>query len=224
MITVLFDIDGTLIRSGGAGMIAIEQAMHELYGVQGRAEVKVHGRTDEGILGDVFQFHGLSYSENREEFSERYWELLPSTMKQSQGALLPGVKVLLKSLAEMDNVELGILTGNARRAAEIKLEHFEIESYFKFGGYGDLHADRNDVAKLAYDEADSFLDHKFDPNKLWVVGDTLADIECARSIGSKVIAVTTGGCDYDTLQKGAPDKVLDDLLVPDLFVETILSI
>ena len=198
VVTVLFDIDGTLIRTGGAGMTAITQTMNEMFQLESVGKVPVHGRTDQGILTDLFAAHELSFDEHRDAFSRRYWELLPSALASGPGKLLPGVMDLLVRLAAEPEVELGILTGNAQRAAEIKLEYFGLEKFFSFGGYGDCHASRNDVATLAQQAAQNTIGDAFDPSRLWVVGDTVNDVVCARWISAKVVAVETGGSDRAT--------------------------
>ncbi len=223
MITILFDIDGTLIRSGGAGLIAITAAMERLFGVGSLPHVELHGRTDNGILSDVFDAQSLSYDQHRERFDQTYWELLPEILKQCSGEILPGVIDLLDLLSQDSNVALGILTGNSKRAAKIKLEHFGLDGYFHFGGYGDHHSNRNDVARLARESAESFLGERFASEQLWVVGDTVNDILCARSIGSRVVAVETGGCDSETLKSAQPDLQLGSLTNRYAFVSSVIK-
>ena len=200
VITILFDIDGTLIRSGGAGMIAIRQVMGEMFGLQNVTKVPVHGRTDKGILGDIFAAVSLDYDEQQSEFTKRYSSLLAQTLAGCDGVILPGVKSLLDELQQLPNVSLGILTGNGQLAAQAKLTHFQLEQYFSFGGYGDDHANRDEIAKLANRSAEQFLKNAYDPSQVWVVGDTVHDITCARSIGARVVAVETGGAGRQELE------------------------
>ena len=96
VITILFDIDGTLIRSGGAGMKAIEAVMLEMFDFNSVNRVELGGRTDNGILTDLFESHSLSFDQHREEFCQKYWELLPSALDASKGSVLPGVAKLLE--------------------------------------------------------------------------------------------------------------------------------
>lgn len=221
MITLLFDIDGTLIRTGGAGMVAIEQVMREMFGLQSVSKVPVHGRTDEGILTDLFAAQSLSFAEHREAFSRRYWELLPETLAAGEGKVLPGVEALLAKLDKVPGIAMGILTGNAEPAAAIKLQHFGLEGYFHFGGYGDRHSDRNDVAKLAWQSAEAALGEQFQRGRVWVIGDTVNDVVCARSIGAKVIAVETGGGSRDVLSRSNPDCQLATLVQSEDFLKAI---
>jgi phosphoglycolate phosphatase-like HAD superfamily hydrolase len=211
MWTILFDIDGTLIRCGGAGMSAMGQTVAELFGLREIPEIPLHGRTDRGIVGDLFERLQIDLDGDYSGFYEIYFQRLKTVLKTSNGEVLPGVFELLTKLNEMPTVALGILTGNASEAAAIKLEHFQLSEYFLFGGYGDDHHDRNDVAAQAVTAASKSLGSRFDPSKVWVIGDTSNDIRCARSIGAKVFAVTTGGESLEQLSESNPDFLKDDL-------------
>jgi phosphoglycolate phosphatase-like HAD superfamily hydrolase len=211
MWTILFDIDGTLIRCGGAGMSAMGQTVTELFGHREIPEIPLHGRTDRGIVGDLFERLQIDLDGDYSGFYEIYFQRLKTVLKTSNGEVLPGVFELLTKLNEMPTVALGILTGNASEAAAIKLEHFQLSEYFLFGGYGDDHHDRNDVAAQAVTAASKSLGSRFDPSKVWVIGDTSNDIRCARSIGAKVFAVTTGGESLEQLSESNPDFLKDDL-------------
>ena len=221
VITILFDIDGTLIRTGGAGMLAIERAMKDMFDLPPFGPVTVHGRTDNGILNDLFSQQSLSFDEHREEFNQRYWSLLPDTLAQAPGKILPGVVELLNRLHDNANIALGILTGNSEHAASVKLKHFGLEQYFKFGGYGDVDSCRNKVAALALRSAEEHLNEAFDASRLWVVGDTVNDVTCARSIGSRVVAVETGGADAQELSAAKPDLLLSTLEKSAQFLQAI---
>ena len=221
MHTILFDIDGTLLRCGGAGLAAIGQVMGELFGVKQLGKVPVHGRTDEAILNDLFAQSSLVFDDHRDEFNQKYWAKLTETLGESPSYLLPGVSVLLEQLALREDVAMGVLTGNAERAAAVKLRHFNLEHFFKFGGFGDFHSDRNDVARIALASARSFLGDRFDASRLWVIGDTVNDIVCARAINAKVIAVETGGASMSELEAAAPDSVLPSLKDHHEFFETL---
>jgi len=215
-----FDIDGTLLLSGGAGRIAMTQVMQEMFGLTELHRVKVHGRTDRGIVEELFTKHGLPCDEEvRQQFSNRYHELLPDSMHECEGVLMPGAVELLERLAETPQVKLGILTGNSESAAWSKLRHFEIDQFFEFGGFGGNHAARNDVARLTLKNCRAtYKDHQIEPDQAWVVGDTVNDITCARAIGAKVIAVATGGSDYEELSVHEPDLLLRDLSDPEFIL------
>ena len=223
MWTLLFDIDGTLIRTGGAGMSAIGTTMFRMFGIEEVPDVPVHGRTDYGIIEDLFRPFSIDVDEHIHEFKEMYWELLPASLEDRGGTILPGVCELLSDLQAREGVALGIVTGNTARSAAIKLEHFGLSSFFDFGGYGDDHADRNEVARLAKEAAEEHLDDQFNPDKIWVIGDTANDIRCARSIGSRVVALETGGSEPEELRQANPDLMLTSLADQNVFIEHVLS-
>jgi len=211
MWTLLFDIDGTLIRTQGVGMGALGQAIVEHYGCEDIPEVRLHGCTDRGIITELFTKLGIDLEADHTGFLQTYFERLKQTLKSKGGEILPGVVELLDQLNSHPNVALGLLTGNAERAAEIKLDHFGLREYFLFGGYGDEHSDRNDVAAQAAKAAAAFLGDRFDASKVWVIGDTSNDIRCGRSIGAKVLAVETGGDSGEVLASKHPDLQFSDL-------------
>ena len=138
---------------------------------------------------------------------------LPQSLKDRNARLLPGVETLLEHLASLENVELGLLTGNLKEAAQIKLQNVGIDHYFSFGGYGDSHADRNDVAVAAVENARDTI-ASFSSDHVWVIGDTANDIRCARHVGAKVLAVETGGVSAESLRAADPDLQMRDLAAP----------
>lgn len=211
MWTILFDIDGTLIRTHGAGLGAMGQTVVELFGEREIPPIRVHGRTDRGIVGELFERLEIDFGGDLSGFFEVYFQRLKTSLKKTGGVVLPGVMTLLDQLNNHPNVALGILTGNAEGAAEVKLNHFNLREYFLFGGYGDDHSDRNDVAAAALGAAKEFLGERFDSSKTWVIGDTSNDIRCARSINANVLAVATGGEQADDLAKSEPDLLKLDL-------------
>jgi len=205
MHTLLFDIDGTLIRTAGAGFHAMRIAMKTMFDIDDFPEVPVHGRTDHGIIGDIFRSTSIEFAPHFWPYSELYWQHLPDSLMSNPGGPLPGIFELLTAISQEPNFAVGVLTGNGKRAAEIKLRHFELDSYFSFGGYGDHHGCRNEVARLAHSAAAEHLRERFDPGSVWVIGDTIHDIACARSIGAKAIAVETGGGSREELAAAGPD-------------------
>lgn len=209
--TLLFDIDGTLMTSSHAGTNAMAATARELFGVQQIGPLEVHGRCDRGILGNLFDNLNLPFDDHHQEFCQRYYQNLPSSLVENDGRLLPGVRTLLDILAGRQDVALGLLTGNLERAAEIKLNHVGVNDFFSFGGFGDHFPDRNDVAAAAVGAASSALGDAFDHSKILVIGDTVNDIRCARSIGARVIAVETGGGTSADLHAAKPDHVFPDL-------------
>ena len=209
MFTLLFDIDGTLIRSGHAGTHAIGLAIKAILGIETLPILDVHGRTDRAILGDLFFELGLDYEQHIDQFNQLYWQQLPQSLIERSGEVLPGVNQLLEQLSIRSDVTLGLLTGNSFAAARIKLQHFGLQHFFDFGGYGDDRVCRNEVAELALTAAREHLQGDFQADRVWVIGDTINDIRCARAINSKVIAVETGGSTREDLQAENPDVLLD---------------
>ena len=204
MWTILFDIDGTLIRTPNAGMSAMGRAVTQHYGIEEIPGIRVHGCTDRGIVNELFSALNLCLDADRSDFMATYCDFLKAKLAKDGGEVLPGVVKLLDTLQQRDDVALGILTGNARQPADIKLVHFGLDHYFDFGGYGDDFPDRNDVAAETATAAQKALGDRFDVSKAWVIGDTVNDIRCARSIGAKVLTVETGGDCRAALEKSAP--------------------
>lgn len=214
---ILFDIDGTLLLTGRAGLHAIRATMLEQFGITDLHSVEVHGRTDRGIASELFAAHGLEDSDaNWLAFRNRYVHHLAKELPQREGFVLPGVDSLLKELASHERVHLGLLTGNVEEGARLKLEQYQLDHFFPFGGFGDRHAERNDVAAQAKQNAVNHCGPVDSPNQVWVIGDTPNDIRCARSIGARVVAVATGGSTQDELDRHAPDISAETLEIPDL--------
>ncbi len=209
----LFDIDGTLIVSGGAGQDAAVAALVSAFGITAtRDGIQFAGRTDRAITKDLFEAHGMECTpECWARFQTDYLQHLERLLKERQGYVLAGVTELLAFLSQQPDTYLGLLTGNIRAGAEIKLRHYGLWDTFDFGGYGDDHFSRNDVARSALIDAQRHVPHPIQPDQVWVVGDTEHDIHCARAIGAKVIAVTTGGYSASDLEIHSPDLLLDDL-------------
>jgi len=213
----LFDIDGTLIHTRGAGMAALREGLRAAFGVADPTDqVAVHGRTDRGITRDLFLFHGIDdVTEHWERFREAYLRILPATLAARPGTVLPGIVPLLETLAARDDVAIGLLTGNTREGARIKLAHFGLDRYFDSGGFGDNHLERDDVAREALAVVKSRLNGTVDPARLWVIGDTPTDISCGRAIGARVIAVATGNHTHAELAAAGPDHLATDFSDPE---------
>ncbi len=220
---ILFDIDGTLLLSGGAGQLAMNRAISEAFGLTDLdCDIPAAGRTDRAITTDLFQYFGVTTDDVRwAQFVATYFELLPLAMEELKGYLLPGIPNLLEQLAARPDVTLGLLTGNFEEGAWIKLRHFEIDRYFRFGGFGDHHFDRDDVARLAYEATHQHLGRRVEPCDVWVLGDTPSDIRCGKAIGARTVAVATGMFTATELRPHAPDVLLRDFSVPELFTRCL---
>jgi phosphoglycolate phosphatase-like HAD superfamily hydrolase len=211
----LFDIDGTLLISGGAGKAAIEEALADEFGVAVRGEVPYSGRTDRAIARDLLHLHGLEdSSENRRRLVAGYLQRLPSSLSRHSGRVLPGIAALLEQLRERAGTAVGLLTGNLREGARLKLGHFGLHHHFAFGGYGDDHLDRDEVAREALAATRAHLNGQVCLERTWVIGDTPLDVRCARAIGVRVAAVATGWHALAELEAAKPDLLLADLSDP----------
>lgn len=226
MIAILFDIDGTLLQTGGAGRIAFADTFRDLFGIDPiTSQVSFAGRSDRAIAHELMEVHGLeSSNENWCAFVEAFLPRLRAALLQTEGSVLPGVLKLLDELDQLDEVLVGLLTGNIAEGAKAKLSRYDIFERFLFGGFGDDHLSRDDIAAsaLAAAVAYSLRNHNFElpPERVIVIGDTPADVECARAIGAVAVAVATGGATLEQLEAAQPDLLLDDLDNP----ETILAL
>jgi phosphoglycolate phosphatase-like HAD superfamily hydrolase len=212
----LFDIDGTLIASGGAGKAALEAGLKEELGIDRTIDnLPLSGRTDTAILGDLMRLSGLDDTpEMRGRIVAAYLRHLPRCLAAGAGRVLPGIAELLRQLGRRRDVAVGLLTGNIRAGARLKLGHFGLYDHFAFGGYGDRHLDRDDVAREALAEARRHLNGAVVPQRVWVVGDTPLDVRCARAIGARAVAVVTGWHTREELAEHRPDLLLSDLSDP----------
>lgn len=215
MFVFLFDIDGTLIHTGGAGGAALLCAFREEFGVEQPVEVTFSGRTDRGIARDLFAAHNIPDTlENWERLRHAYVARLGSYLPRHAGRVLPGVVALLEGLARRHDAALGLLTGNVQDGARLKLTHYALHQHFAFGGYGDLHPERNDVAHDALRATRAHLRREIAEHRVWVIGDTPSDVRCGRAIGARVLAVATGIHPRDELAGEGPDLLLDNLQDP----------
>lgn len=209
---LLFDIDGTLIRSGGAGKAAMETGLKKAFNLQKIDDtIPYSGRTDVAIAHDLLRVHGLEvHEENIAKLHNAYQDELPESLKNHDGEILPGIREFLPRLHACPNVVLGLLTGNIRRGAENKLRFYGLWDYFPFGGFADGIPDRDEVARKALKEAERHAARPADLNKVWVIGDTPFDVKCARAIGAKAIAVHTGGYNREALAATNADHLFND--------------
>lgn len=213
---LLFDIDGTLVLTGGAGQRAMDRAFAELFGVSDAfAGVSMAGRTDRWLVDRAFETHGIAATAGHlDRFRARYLSLLEASIAEpgrGRRGVMPGVPDLLARLAATEHAHVALLTGNYADGARIKLEHFGLWRHFAWGAFGDDHAERNGLARAAVAEASVRGIPLADPAHAIVIGDTPLDIACARAAGARVIAVATGGHALEELRAHAPDMVLEDL-------------
>ncbi|HSP45440.1 MAG TPA: HAD hydrolase-like protein [Chthoniobacterales bacterium] len=209
---LLWDIDGTLINTGSAGQHALVRATIERFGGDGDlAGVEIAGRTDTAIGHQILKKYGeLVTDENVRAFLNRYLDLLVEELPRRDGSVLPGVRELVEHSSQ-ENTTLGLLTGNLRRGAQLKLEHYELWQFFPFGAFSDDHHDRNALGPCALSRAATEMRCEFSPERVDVIGDTGHDIGCGKAIGARTVAVATGSWSREQLAKHKPDFLFDDL-------------
>jgi len=211
---VLFDIDGTLIHSGGAGEKAFARVCASMFGVpNGTQKLRFAGRTDTSIVREFFQQHDIETTpENFARFFESYVFWLDHMLHATPGRVLPGVPRLLAELKSLPRPPvIGLLTGNIRLGAEIKLRYYNLWDAFVTGGFGDDHEHRNCIAAVALERGQNVVGRKLKGHEVLVIGDTPLDIECGRAIDARVMAVATGNYTRPQLEALSPDWALDDL-------------
>jgi phosphoglycolate phosphatase-like HAD superfamily hydrolase len=210
----LFDIDGTLLDTAGAGMSALREATAVLFGSDA-PPLDLAGATDLGVVAEIFVHHGAEATESSVAgFFEVYLDCLGRNLRDArfQPRLLPGVCELLDELAARQ-VTVGLLTGNHEEGARMKVRRFDLEHHFAFGAYGGEHADRNRLGPLAWRRAEAYAGRSFSAEQILVIGDTPKDIACAAAMGARCLAVATGHCARSELS-GA-HRVVNDLADPD---------
>ncbi|WCJ60543.1 HAD family hydrolase [Fontisphaera persica] len=210
----LFDIDGTLIRTHGAGVRAFARAFAVEFGLgNGTETMSFAGRTDTSLVREFLRQHGRQVTpEDMQRFFDCYVFLLDHYLRESTGGVIPGVPEFLAALQRQHPpAVLGLLTGNIRLGAEIKLRRFGLWGPFVTGAFADDHEDRNEIARVAFARGRALLGDTLQPDEVLVVGDTPHDIRCGRAIGAKTLAVATGGATLEELQKHQPDWAVPTL-------------
>lgn len=213
---LLFDIDGTLVLTGRAGVRAMNRACEQVIGHSNALDgVAVAGRTDWIILHEALRAIGHEMDEDLfARLRDAYVTLLrEEILLPGEGvkAVLPGVAGLLDALCARPDVFLALLTGNFEEGARIKLEHFDLWRYFKCGAFGDDAADRNALVPFALDRARACGLDGIAPEDVFVVGDTPHDVACARAVGAMPVGVATGSFSVADLRGSGADIVFPDL-------------
>ncbi len=176
-----------------------------------RDRVSYSGRTDRAIATELLKVHSLEPSpENVERLRAEYLSHLPMALKKLPGTILPGILPAIERLRSHEAFAIGLLTGNVRAGAEIKLRHFGLWDHFAFGGFSDGLSERDDVARHAVTVVTDHLKRAVNPSDIWVIGDTPLDVQCARAIGANVIAVGTGWHPMKELEASKPDRLYRD--------------
>jgi len=211
---VLFDIDGTLIHTGGAGTKAFARAFATEFGINdGTERLKFAGRTDVSLVREFFSHQQIEASPgNFERFFRAYLFWLEQLIRECAGGACPGVLGFCRALEDLPRPPLiGLLTGNIREGARIKLQHYHLWERFSFGAFADDHEDRDQIAAVARQRGGEQLGRALRGEEILVIGDTPFDIRCARAIQARALAVATGSFTVEDLSRHAPDWAVEDL-------------
>jgi phosphoglycolate phosphatase len=205
---VLFDIDGTLLHTGGVGIKAFARAFASEFDVaDGVERIKFAGRTDVSLVREFFTVNGIETSaQNFERFFAAYLHWLQLFIPDCKGGACHGVLEFYQSLRALPEPPVtGLLTGNIKKGARIKLERFGLWEKFPFGGFADDHEERDQIAVAALRRGGEHFGRDLRGEEVLVIGDTPLDIRCGRAIGAKVLAVATGGATLEELERHKPD-------------------
>ncbi|MAT99970.1 MAG: hydrolase [Anaerolineaceae bacterium] len=225
---LLFDIDGTLIRSNGAGRLTLAYALERLFGTVGPLEeYNMSGKTDPRIITDLLTAIGVSPKEINKQLPAIY-ELMAEhgqkIFKDKEMTACAGVPELLARLVARDDVIMGLLTGNSQLTAPLKLSAAGIDPLqFKVGAYGSDAMDRNELPAIGISRANQLTGAQFNGNNTVIIGDTPADILCARAGKATAVAVASGWHAATTLADYQPDHLFDNLGDTDQVLQALLS-
>jgi phosphoglycolate phosphatase len=212
---LLFDIDGTLVLTGGAGGRAMSLAFDEIFGIRDAfAGIPMLGRTDSWILASAADKHGIPPgSADLARFQSVYFKHLAREIDQpgSRKGIMPGIRPLLDALAARDDAYLALLTGNYEVSARLKLEHFGLWHYFRCGAFGDDAPDRNGLLPRAMSQIGACGGPLVPASQVVIIGDTPLDVAVALAGGARSIAVATGSHSVDELKASGADVVFDTL-------------
>ncbi len=209
----LFDIDGTLVDTGGAGMAALTEATREMFGHDG-PQLDLAGSTDLGIIANIHEHFEIEPTPER---ILAYFEIYHGRLEWNlanggfPGGVLGGVTEILAALGTREDATIGLLTGNTAGGAARKMRHYGLAGHFPFGAYGCDHADRNLLGPVALERAGVHAGRKFTAKETLVIGDTPKDIACAHAMGARCLAVSTGRFTASELEMHGADLVVESL-------------
>jgi len=216
---ILFDIDGTLLLCGKQIRPLFVNALKEAFGdgleIRRPDGYQFAGKTDPQIALDLLSWTGMPRKDvlaRLPQVQRLYFESLEAGLAVDGMRLMPGVVPLLERLAARGDVVLGLLTGNWCRGAEIKLSRFDLGRFFPFGAFGDDAVDRRDLVPVALLRATEAVGREFEPEEVWIVGDSLLDVDCAQAAGVRSLAVATGFTALEELRAAGPDYAFADLV------------
>jgi phosphoglycolate phosphatase len=211
-VVLFWDLDGTLLLTGRAGLFAFEEALEEVTGVAVDLQpLSTPGLTDAGVAELVLEHAGQpSDPETVDAVLRSYERHLPDSLPRRQGRVLDGVREVLEDLEGRDDVRSYLLTGNTRVGAQAKLRHYGLDRFLTQGSFCVDHGSRTDIARRALPLAEGAA-------TVYVIGDTPADVECGKAIGARTIAVASGWHSAEELAATDPWVVLERIPEPDEF-------
>jgi len=211
---VLFDIDGTLVSTGGAGVKAFGEAFNAAFGIPNATDkIKFAGRTDYSLFRELCHWNEVEYSvAHRDLFFENYLRFVVNHLQTNQGGPFPGVVQMLDDLVALsDAPAIGLLTGNIEEGAKLKLSTYGLWDRFAFGGFANDNEDRNLIAAAAKARGSEYLERPLEGSEIVVIGDTPKDVACGKYIEARTLGVATGGASLEELVACSPDWAVPDL-------------
>ena len=217
---LLFDVDQTLISTGGAGIRALNRAFQKLYAVENAMDgILPHGKTDPGIIREILHSHPVpSLKDGCDGFPtsftaivESYLEFLNDEIESTSSyKILPGIEGILNSLSGRSDIAIGLATGNVEAGARIKLERGKLNRYFLFGGFGSDSENRTELVRCGAEKASAYMGCRPAPDDVFVIGDTPRDIVAGREAGFLTVGVATGKYSKAELQESGATVAISD--------------
>ncbi len=220
---ILFDIDGTILQTNGAGTRAANRAFENIYGIsEAMTRIDAAGKTDHIILQEIFmnELNRDFSQEEAEELYKLYIPFLEEETGKSETTVMPGIPKLLENLSKRDDMALGVATGNIEQGAWIKLKSAGLDHHFNFGGFGSDSHIREQLIRKALERAKDHIEENTKIKDTFVIGDTPYDINHGKAAGTITVGVATGSYSREQLQEHNPDHLFDDLNN----LETVLEI
>lgn len=220
---LLWDIDGTMLHSHGAGSVALIAAMKERHNLDITLDnVDYRGRTDRYISKVLLSMHQRPDGEEAiEQYTQSYLRHLQKELPEKPGYMFPGIAEILRATDADPGFVNALLTGNLKAGAQLKLGQHDLWKYFRFGAFADDSATRPELGPIALKRAVESCEREFDLKKVYIIGDTEHDIEVGKIIGAKTIAVGTGNYSTEYLARFKPDYLFEDFSDPKAFYTAI---
>jgi len=210
---LLFDIDGTLVLTGGAGIRALNRAFCQVVGIVNALDgIRLHGKTDPAIVREIFNARGaFQNADSYDQILAAYVEFLPEEVQQSRNyRVLPGILRFLQDFQGRSDLAFGLATGNVEAGARIKLARGNLNPFFAFGGFGSDAENRTELVRRAAHNGSRLAGVTIDPNDIFVIGDTPRDVAAGREAGYRTVGVATSDYSTEDLSAAGADLVLSD--------------